>query len=98
MGSSLKEKLSTRQSSSSFLVRFIFRQNCSWQGEVHWLDEDRKSNFRSALELIKLMLEAMEESESPQADYELRSWDKSALAYSEVSIQGYCLSSYEETD
>lgn len=59
---------------SEFLVRVLFRQNASWQGEVHWLDSDEKKNFRSLLELIVLLQEAMDKTSKPKADYIFKSW------------------------
>lgn len=43
-----------------FLIRILYRDHVSWQGEIHWLDGDRKVYFRSFLELIALMQEAVE--------------------------------------
>ena len=40
---------------ATFQVRVLFRQNCSWQGTVHWLDGRKEESFRSVLELILLM-------------------------------------------
>lgn len=59
-----------------FLVRVLMRQNATWQGEVHWLNSDRIVNFRSLLELILLLQEAMEISGEPRAEYEFRSWEE----------------------
>ena len=39
----------------TFLVHIIENQNATWQGEITWLDEEKKESFRSLLELIKLM-------------------------------------------
>ena len=45
----------------TFLVRVQYRQNATWQGHVTWVEENKTVPFRSALELIKLMDEAMVE-------------------------------------
>jgi len=37
-------------------------QNSTWQGEIHWIESNKKQNFRSALEMLKLMDEALTES------------------------------------
>ena len=39
----------------TFLVHIVENQNATWQGDVTWLDEEKKESFRSLLELIKLM-------------------------------------------
>ena len=36
-------------------LRVIFRQNTSWQGTVHWMERNKKENFRSFLELLMLI-------------------------------------------
>ncbi len=53
-----KSKLTSRDK-NTFIVKLDNRQRDSWQGEVVWADENRTERFRSALELIKLMDEAM---------------------------------------
>lgn len=44
-----------RGKEATFLVRVKYRQNSSWQGEVTWVDGQKKEYFRSALELVRLM-------------------------------------------
>ncbi len=60
---------------SSFLVRIQFKQNASWQGTVQWLEEKKTCNFRSLLELLMLIQEALEKSEDQELD-EFRSWNE----------------------
>ncbi len=43
----------------TFIIRVQYRQNASWQGSVQWVEKGMKRNFRSTLELIKLMDEAI---------------------------------------
>ena len=45
--------------SATFSIRILFRQNASWQGRVTWLEGKREQVFRSALELILLMDNAL---------------------------------------
>ncbi len=40
---------------STFLVRVLFRQNASWQGSIKWIEKNRTENFRSVMELMKLI-------------------------------------------
>lgn len=47
---------------ATFLIRILFRQNTSWQGCVTWLDSSREQSFRSVLELIMLLHNALEQS------------------------------------
>lgn len=47
---------------ATFVVHVMHRQNATWQGTVVWAEKNQKASFRSALELIKLMDSAVEES------------------------------------
>lgn len=49
----------------TFIVHVKFRQNASWQGSVQWVEGKRTQNFRSTLELMKLMDEALHKEEDP---------------------------------
>lgn len=44
---------------STFVVQVQFCKNKSWQGTVTWTEQKKEQNFRSALELIKIMDEAV---------------------------------------
>ena len=46
----------------TFLLRILFRQNASWQGNLVWTDAKLESSFRSALELILLLDSALARS------------------------------------
>ena len=43
----------------TFEVKVRFLQNATWQGEILWLEENKKQNFRSVLEMLRLMDEAL---------------------------------------
>ncbi len=60
---------------SAFLVRVMYRQNATWMGEIQWLDGREKLHFRSFLEMVTLMQQAMEKSGTPPAEYRFRSWE-----------------------
>jgi len=45
----------------TFEISVKFMQNSTWQGQIHWVEKDQKQNFRSALEMLKLMDEALTE-------------------------------------
>lgn len=47
----------------TFIVHVKYRQNATWQGEVIWTERKQKQYFRSALELLKLIDSALDESE-----------------------------------
>ncbi len=39
----------------TFIVHILSQENGTWQGSVFWTEEKRTENFRSLLELIKLV-------------------------------------------
>ena len=44
---------------ATFILRILFRQNASWQGSVTWVEGNQEEYFRSVLELIALMDNAL---------------------------------------
>ena len=44
---------------ATFAVKILFRQNASWQGSVRWINTRQGQSFRSVLELILLMDNAL---------------------------------------
>lgn len=44
---------------ATFVVHVQFRQNATWQGSIEWLEEKTNRKFRSMLEMMKLMDEAL---------------------------------------
>lgn len=65
--SSLREK-------PTFFVRVLFCENSTWQGEVQWLQARRTRRFRSALELMALLDEAVDMSSVPGFSGSRESW------------------------
>lgn len=51
-----KEK---RFEGATFIVEVKSQENHSWQGKVTWVDEKKSKNFRSALELMKIVDSAL---------------------------------------
>ncbi len=49
----------SRKGRGTFIVKVEHCDNESWQGEVVWADEEKREKFRSALELLKLMDDAI---------------------------------------
>ena len=43
----------------TFEIEVKFMQNATWQGHIHWAEKSRKQSFRSVLEMLKLMDEAL---------------------------------------
>lgn len=58
-----KETIMQKQGDEgTFVVHVQYRQNATWQGNVVWAEKKISKNFRSALELIKMIDGALEES------------------------------------
>ncbi len=53
---------------ASFLVRVQFRQNSSWQGTMIWMERKESCAFRSLLELLNLVAEAISLSPAPEKE------------------------------
>ena len=47
---------------ATFMVQVQFRQNATWQGTITWAEEKKACRFRSTLEMVKLMDNALAES------------------------------------
>ena len=45
--------------SATFLLHVQFRQNSTWQGTLEWLPQGKTKRFRSELEMIGLIAEAL---------------------------------------
>ena len=52
----------------TFVVKIEFCQHGTWQGKVIWAEENRSERFRSTLELVRLMDEAMAVGAQVQID------------------------------
>jgi len=55
----IDEKELKRGDKGTFVVRVMFRQNATWQGTVSWVEGGKTQNFRSMLELIHLLEDAL---------------------------------------
>ena len=53
-----------RGEKGTFVVHVQYRQNATWQGTVVWADKNKSQQFRSALELMKLIDSALDEGEA----------------------------------
>ena len=45
---------------ATFVVHVQFRRNATWQGTITWVNKGETQHFRSVLEMIRLMTEAVE--------------------------------------
>lgn len=51
------------KNTNTFVVKIVSQQNSTWQGNVTWTEEKKVQNFRSALELLKLISGALDEGD-----------------------------------
>ncbi len=59
---------------TNFLVSVHHQENHSWQGSIQWLDTGQKVHFRSELEMLSLMQEAI--ARGREAPEERRTWEE----------------------
>ncbi len=52
------------KSKTTFIVRIQYTQNNSWQGTITWNEKKQTQHFRSALEMLHLMENAISENAS----------------------------------
>ena len=48
-------KSGSERNKSTFIVKVMNTQNSTWQGSITWVEEQKTQNFRSALEMIKMI-------------------------------------------
>lgn len=47
----------------TFILKILNQNHSTWQGTVTWVEEAKTQNFRSALELIKIIDGAIEQTD-----------------------------------
>lgn len=53
---------------ATFTIQIQFQQNATWQGTIAWAEGGKRQKFRSELEMLKLMMEAVAAGESDEID------------------------------
>ncbi|HIW60580.1 MAG TPA: hypothetical protein H9880_11970 [Candidatus Anaerobutyricum avicola] len=48
----------------TFILKILDRKNSTWQGSILWVDKRNEQYFRSALEMLKLIDEALIQNEN----------------------------------
>ena len=44
-----------KKKKQTFIVEIIDHQKYTWQGQIHWIQGDKKVSFRSVMEMLHLM-------------------------------------------
>ena len=60
----------------TFEITVRFRQNATWQGQILWAEKNLKQNFRSVLEMLKLMDEALSDGDEVKKQIE---WESQSI-------------------
>ena len=55
-------------SKGTFIVNIQARQNATWQGSVVWAEKNITRTFRSALELLKMIDNSLDDGEEPEVE------------------------------
>lgn len=63
------------ETARSFSVKIEYRQNTSWQGTIKWLDGKQTRHFRSCLEMMMLIEDALTSDKAEGKRIEFHSWD-----------------------
>ena len=58
-----EELLENKGELASFVIHVKYRQNSTWQGDIFWAEKQEKCYFRSALEMLKLIDNALDQTE-----------------------------------
>lgn len=58
---------------ATFTIQIQFQQHSTWQGTISWTEGEKTQRFRSELEMIKLMMEAVSNNQD-EAEPEFSSW------------------------
>ena len=59
---------------ATFNIQIQFEQNATWQGTIAWAEGDKLQRFRSELEMLKLMMEAVGDSQNNDFEDNLKTW------------------------
>ena len=51
-----------KKNTGTFVLKILSRKNSTWQGSITWVEKKRSKNFRSALELLKLIDNVLDEA------------------------------------
>lgn len=57
------------------MIRIYFRQHADWQGTIQWLEAGKTVPFRSVLEMLSLLNEAVEKNSPAGEGLDFRSWE-----------------------
>lgn len=67
-----------KTASHSFYIHIYYQHNCSWQGEIRWMDQGHGGSlyFRSFLEMTMMIKKALEKCDQNNENF--RTWENTA--------------------
>lgn len=69
-----KERIGTgimsEKDKATFIIHVQFRRNSTWQGTIQWVESQKQQSFRSTLEMLRLIDEALEDGSEPPLQWE----------------------------
>lgn len=51
----------SEKNKATFIIHVQFRRNATWQGTIQWVESQKQQSFRSTLEMLRLIDEALED-------------------------------------
>lgn len=72
-------KKDSKNENATFLIHIQYQKNATWQGNITWIEKNKTQNFRSTLEMLKLMGEAQHPGVKETIE-----WDSSKVKRPEV--------------
>ena len=58
----------TNMDLATFVIHVKCKHHSTWQGEIAWAEKNEKCTFRSALEMLKLIDSALEDSSEMEGE------------------------------
>lgn len=71
----MEELIKKNDCKATFTIQIQFLQNATWQGTITWSEGGKSLKFRSELEMLKLMMEAVSADESAVTKDTFNTWD-----------------------
>lgn len=59
----MSDMMDDRDGKATFTIQVQFTCNATWQGTISWMEGQKTQRFRSELEMMKLMMEAIQTKE-----------------------------------
>ena len=60
----------SEKNKATFIIHVQFRRNATWQGTIQWVESQKQQSFRSTLEMLRLIDEALEDGSEPTIQWE----------------------------